>query len=185
RLSDGNISSSCPVLGGRKEIPMSSLRWLTASAVLLLGCAHQNAATRQAAASPAPSGSAYGAPASSTSEAAPAATCDAIRVHFAFDSAAIEESERAMLARAGDCLEADAKLHVVIEGNADERGTVEYNIALGQRRADAVSSYLERLGVTPLQLRTISYGKERPLCTDHNEACWAQNRRAAVKPQLR
>jgi peptidoglycan-associated lipoprotein len=75
-------------------------------------------------------------------------------------------------------------LHVLIEGNADERGTEEWNIALGDKRATAVAEYLQRLGVSQPQLKTVSYGKERPLCEEHNEECWSKNRRAAVRPQL-
>ena len=71
---------------------------------------------------------------------------------------------------------------VRIEGNCDERGTVEYNLALGQRRADSTKSYLIGLGVDGALLSTVSYGKERPLCTEHNEECWAQNRRAHIEP---
>lgn len=87
--------------------------------------------------------------------------------------------------RRGSCLRREQGLRVVIEGNADERGTVEYNIALGQRRADAVRQYLEELGVSPAQVRTVSYGEERPMCTEHSEDCWAKNRRAALVPPSR
>ena len=66
---------------------------------------------------------------------------------------------------------------VKIEGHADERGTREYNLALGERRAQAVMDYLVALGVDPKRLKTISYGKERPTCTEAAEACWSRNRR--------
>ena len=72
-------------------------------------------------------------------------------------------------------------MHVTIEGNADERGTDEYNLALGDQRATSVARYLKALGASPTQLKTVSYGKEKPLCTEHDEECWAKNRRAAVK----
>lgn len=85
--------------------------------------------------------------------------------------------------RMARCLKADHALHVTIEGNADERGTQEYNLALGDQRANAVARYLELLGVSAAQLRTVSFGKEQPLCMEHEEGCWAQNRRAAIKPQ--
>jgi peptidoglycan-associated lipoprotein len=65
-----------------------------------------------------------------------------------------------------------------IEGHCDERGTNEYNIALGQRRASAAKDYIVSLGVEDSRLRTISYGEERPFCTESNEGCWQQNRRA-------
>jgi len=67
---------------------------------------------------------------------------------------------------------------VLIEGHADERGTAEYNLALGERRAGAVMSYLIERGVRATRLVSISYGKERPICTEHDETCWARNRRA-------
>ena len=111
------------------------------------------------------------------------ADCGEIRVHFPFDSTVIEEEDRPQLASAGDCLLAQEKTRVVIQGNADERGTVEYNIALGQRRADAVREYLERMGIPDGLVSTVSYGEERPLCHEHNEECWQRNRNAAVVPQ--
>ncbi len=70
---------------------------------------------------------------------------------------------------------------VEIQGNCDERGTVEYNLSLGQKRADAVKDYLVNLGVSPDRLKTISYGKERPVDTGHNEAAWAKNRRCEFR----
>ena len=68
-------------------------------------------------------------------------------------------------------------LRISIQGHADERGSVEYNLALGERRARAAYDYLVSLGVAPDRLKTVSYGKEIPLCTDSNETCWARNRR--------
>jgi peptidoglycan-associated lipoprotein len=111
------------------------------------------------------------------------AECAQLRVHFDFDKSDIKDDDRAGLERIGRCLRADQALRVTIEGNADERGTEEYNIALGQRRASVVDEYIQRLGVSGAQLKTVSYGFERPVCTQHNEQCWAKNRRAAVKPQ--
>jgi peptidoglycan-associated lipoprotein len=81
----------------------------------------------------------------------------------------------------GRCLKADHALHVAIEGNADERGTEDWNLALGDKRASAVEDYLERLGVSTAQLKKATFGKDHPLCTQHNEECWAKNRRAALK----
>jgi peptidoglycan-associated lipoprotein len=108
--------------------------------------------------------------------------CKGIRVHFEFNNAALAEGDKTALGRSARCLKADHDLHVTIEGNADERGTEEYNLALGDKRATAVSGYLQSLGASDSQLKTVSYGKENPLCTEHDEACWAKNRRAAVKP---
>ena len=100
-----------------------------------------------------------------------------------FNVAQIHEDDTAKLERIGRCLRADHALHVVIEGNADERGTEEWNLALGDKRATAVETYLERLGASAAQLKTVTYGKDRPLCSEHNESCWAKNRRAEVKPK--
>lgn len=111
------------------------------------------------------------------------AECSAVRVHFDFNDAQLKSSETDTLQRMAACLKADSRLHVTIEGNADERGTEEWNLALGDKRATAVAEYLERLGVSSDQLRTVTFGKEHPLCSQHNEECWAKNRRAAVKPK--
>jgi peptidoglycan-associated lipoprotein len=108
------------------------------------------------------------------------AACNEVRIGFAFDSSEIDPGERPALERSARCLKADRALHVRVEGNADERGTEEYNLALGDRRATQVAKYLGDLGVSQAQLKTVSYGKERPLCVEHDEACWAKNRRADV-----
>jgi peptidoglycan-associated lipoprotein len=108
--------------------------------------------------------------------------CGVTRVHFDYDRADLHPGELVKLTRMARCLEADQRIHVLVEGNADERGTVEYNLALGDRRASAVERYLEGLGVGRLQLSTVTYGKEMPLCTEHGESCWSQNRRAALVP---
>ena len=108
--------------------------------------------------------------------------CSVSRVHFDFDSSVLREDDLTTLRRMARCLKAKARTHLTIEGNADERGTAEYNLLLGQRRAVAVEKYLETLGVDSEQVRTISYGYEKPLCAAHNEECWQQNRRAALKP---
>jgi peptidoglycan-associated lipoprotein len=109
--------------------------------------------------------------------------CSTVRIHFDFNQSEIHPDETGKLQRMGRCLKADHALHVTIEGNADERGTEEWNLALGDKRATAVENYLQRLGVSTAQLRTVTYGKDRPLCTEHNEECWAKNRRAALKPK--
>ena len=111
------------------------------------------------------------------------AECSTMRVHFDFNAAELHEEDAAKLQRMGRCLKTLHALHVTIEGNADERGTEEWNLALGDKRASAVESYLERLGVSQEQLKTVTYGKDRPLCTQHNEECWSKNRRAALKPK--
>jgi peptidoglycan-associated lipoprotein len=108
------------------------------------------------------------------------AECTQVRIHFPFNSSELDPTETSALQRSARCLKADSALHVTIEGNADERGTEEYNLALGDRRASTVMKYLESLGSSEAQLRTVSYGKEHPLCTEHDEACWAKNRRAEL-----
>jgi peptidoglycan-associated lipoprotein len=109
------------------------------------------------------------------------AECTNVRVHFPFNSDEIDAADKPQLDRSARCLKADHALHVTIEGNADERGTEEYNMALGDRRARAVAAYLQSLGASQSQVATVSYGKENPECKEHDEACWAKNRRAALK----
>ncbi len=98
-------------------------------------------------------------------------------VYFNLDEASLSDEARASLARNADLLRAQAQFSVTIEGHADERGTNEYNLSLGERRANAVRDYLGSLGVEAGRLRTISYGEERPVCTATEESCWSQNRR--------
>ncbi|HEX6838275.1 MAG TPA: peptidoglycan-associated lipoprotein Pal [Polyangia bacterium] len=109
------------------------------------------------------------------------AECTNVRVHFPFNSDEIDAADKPQLDRSARCLKADHSLHVTIEGNADERGTEEYNMALGDRRARSVAGYLQSLGASQAQVATVSYGKENPECQEHDEACWARNRRAALK----
>lgn len=99
-------------------------------------------------------------------------------VFFDYDKADIRESERATLTKNAEALKRFDFLRVTVEGHCDERGTVEYNLALGERRARAAYDYLVSLGVPAARLKTVSYGKEVPVCTDANEACWQKNRRA-------
>ena len=98
-------------------------------------------------------------------------------VYFNYDEASLSDDTRAKLARNADLLKT-TQLMVTIEGHADDRGTNEYNLALGDRRANAVRDYLTSLGVDGSRLRTLSYGEERPVCTEVDESCWSQNRRA-------
>jgi len=109
------------------------------------------------------------------------AECTNVHVHFPFNSDEIDAADKPQLERSARCLKAEHSLHVTIEGNADERGTEEYNMALGDRRARSVASYLGSLGASQQQVATVSYGKENPECKEHDEACWAKNRRAALK----
>ncbi len=97
---------------------------------------------------------------------------------FDYDKADIRPDAKDALNADADFLRKWPTLKVTIEGHCDERGTREYNMALGQRRAGAAKEYLVSLGVEASRMQTISYGKERPFCTDHNEDCWQKNRRA-------
>ena len=99
-------------------------------------------------------------------------------INFAFDKSTIEPNAREMLKKIADWMLKNKGYALVIEGHCDERGTVEYNRALGQRRADAAMKYLADLGVDKANISTLSYGKERPLDPGHNEDAWARNRRA-------
>ena len=100
------------------------------------------------------------------------------RVFFSFDKSNLDDSARAALQKQAAWLSRYRAVTVAIQGNADERGTREYNLALGARRAAAVKDYLASLGLTAGRMTTISFGKERPVCVESNEACWSQNRRA-------
>ena len=98
-------------------------------------------------------------------------------VHFDYDRYDIMDSDRAVLQRQAAWLGKYPSVRVTVEGLCDERGTREYNLALGDRRAYAVKEFLVSLGVDANRLQTKSYGKERPVCTESDESCWAQNRR--------
>ena len=99
-------------------------------------------------------------------------------VYFNYDESNLSDEAREKLARNADVLKGQPQFQITIEGHCDERGTSEYNLALGERRANAVRDYLGSLGVAPARMRTLSYGKERPVCTQNEESCWSQNRRA-------
>jgi peptidoglycan-associated lipoprotein len=99
-------------------------------------------------------------------------------IHFDLDSAVLTEQARATLERHAVWLQTRRDVQVTIEGHCDQRGTVEYNLALGEQRARAAWDYLVSLGVAPDRLRTVSYGKERPLDPRNTEEAWAVNRRA-------
>jgi peptidoglycan-associated lipoprotein len=101
----------------------------------------------------------------------------AYTVHFKFDSAVVQDSEQANVASVAERLKADASAKLLIEGHCDERGTGEYNRSLGERRALALREALAKIGVDAARIRTISYGKDRPVDPAHNEAAWAKNRR--------
>ena len=103
------------------------------------------------------------------------------RVFFGYDRYDLTEEARTTLNAQAAWLQRFPNLNVTIEGHADERGTREYNLALGERRANSVKNYLVSMGVNAGRLNTISYGKERPAVPGSNETAWAQNRRGVTK----
>jgi peptidoglycan-associated lipoprotein len=98
-------------------------------------------------------------------------------IHFGYNDSSINEQDGSVLKSNASWLQAHPQTKVQVEGYCDERGSEEYNIALGAKRAQAGKDYLETLGISSTRMSTISYGKELPLCTDHDESCWSQNRR--------
>jgi len=100
------------------------------------------------------------------------------RAYFAFDQYSLDSTARATLDKQAAWMQSNPAVNITIEGHCDERGTREYNLGLGERRANAVKDYLVALGVNPSRIKTISYGKERPRALGSTEAAWAQNRRS-------
>ena len=99
---------------------------------------------------------------------------------FDFDKSAVKDADKPMVQAHGQYLAANAARKVVVEGNADERGSSEYNLALGNRRAESVKKMLIVSGAKADQISTASFGEEKPRATGHNEAAWSQNRRADI-----
>lgn len=99
---------------------------------------------------------------------------------FDYDSYALREDARAALDKNAGLLRSNAGVNVTVEGHCDERGTAEYNLALGEKRAQAARDYLVAAGIQAGRLQTVSYGKERPVDMGHDEAAWAKNRRAQL-----
>jgi len=137
-------------------------------------------ASAPAAAAPAPAAAAPARPAAATpprpSEFSESPNLKDI--HFDFDKYDIRPGDATILDANGAWLKQAASNLVLIEGHADERGTNEYNLALGERRAKATMNYLVSQGIQASRMTIISYGEERPACTDKNESCWSKNRRA-------
>jgi peptidoglycan-associated lipoprotein len=97
---------------------------------------------------------------------------------FDLDKSDLRPDARDALTKDAEFLRSYPDIRISIEGHCDERGSTEYNLGLGERRADAAKNYLVSLGIQAGRIDTVSWGKERPFCTEHNEACWQQNRRA-------
>jgi peptidoglycan-associated lipoprotein len=183
------------------------LSTLLVAAVVLSGCAKRPATTQAAA--PAPTGSATttaatpapapvqsAPPTAATTTPAPSTTArpavqdfaavpELADVFFDFDKYDIRPGDAKTLDANASWLKSNPNHLMLIEGHCDERGTNEYNLALGERRAKSTMNYLVSQGVQANRITIISYGEERPQCTEHNEACWAKNRRAhfLVKPR--
>jgi peptidoglycan-associated lipoprotein len=136
-----------------------------------------SASAAPAASAPAPQAAAPAAPAPS---AASDEACSLVRVRFAFDSAILDSEAQRLLRDDADCLAKRRPAALLIEGHCDERGTTEYNIALGARRADAVKKYLAALGVNAA-IDSVSFGKEIPLVSGSEDSAWSQNRRAEMR----
>ena len=135
------------------------------------------------------SSSSSGSSSSSSASSSPAAGADSAAdklasigntVYFSYDSSGLDGNSQATLYRQAAFLNGNPSLTVTIEGHCDERGTREYNLALGERRAAAARDYLLAQGVDPARIKVISYGKERPSMAGSNDASWAKNRRAAT-----
>jgi peptidoglycan-associated lipoprotein len=97
---------------------------------------------------------------------------------FDLDKSDLREDARVALTKDAEFLRSYPQVRVSLEGHCDERGSTEYNLGLGQRRAEAAKNFLISLGISADRMETTSWGKERPFCTEHDEACWQQNRRA-------
>jgi len=149
--------------------------------LFMVGC--QKKAVTQAKApgsAPAPAPAPAKAPEKAPTPVAPADTSGMIMaedIHFGFDKSILNPAAQDNLMRKAAWMRANPAVTVTIEGHADERGTNEYNLALGDRRADSAKAFLVDLGIAASRLTTISYGEERPLCMQQTEECWAKNRR--------
>jgi peptidoglycan-associated lipoprotein len=110
-----------------------------------------------------------------------ATSCPDVRIHFETDKSEIPSEDKAYLDRAASCLKQNERLHVILEGRADKRGTQAYNQALSERRAEAVEAYLTAQGVSAAQLSTVGFGKDRPVCASSDAECLARNRQTAIR----
>jgi len=157
------------------------------SSLIVSGCARKPVAVTEPAPQPAPvevvapaepvAAAVTEIPATATLSVSNGSSLETIS--FAYDSSVLQETARQALQRNADWLQANPSVNVTIEGHCDERGAGEYNLALGEQRAQAVKTYLVNLGVQAERLNTISFGEEAPLDPGHDETAWAKNRRAA------
>lgn len=105
-------------------------------------------------------------------------------IYFDTDQSSLRSDARDILQKNAQALTTHKDWEVLVEGHCDERGTTEYNLGLGQRRAASIRQYYMSLGITGSRIATISYGKEKPICSEHNEDCWSKNRRGATKVRI-
>ncbi len=103
-------------------------------------------------------------------------------VYYAFDKSDLDAKSRGTLEKVAGCIKSSGVKSIAVEGNCDERGTTEYNLHLGERRAESAKKYLGNLGVDRASMQTNRFGKEKPVCSEHSEDCWAKNRRGDVRP---
>jgi len=173
--------------------PLSGVYLFFIALFLLVGCSQETASKPPEAAVPQKVAAAQKPPASAPSKPAQVSSLEALQkgtlgkgadqgplrdVNFDFDRSDLSPAARDILKGHAAWLKANSPATVQVEGHCDERGTNEYNLALGAKRAESVKRYLVDLGISPTTLTTISYGEELPLCKEQNEACWAKNRRA-------
>jgi peptidoglycan-associated lipoprotein len=153
------------------------------SVALMLGACSTSKPVNEA---PPPMSSGASAPSESSSSTIVPGSAEDLRVnvgdtvHFGYNSYSVEDSDKQTLQRQATWLQKYPSIRVSVEGDCDERGTREYNLALGARRANAVKEYLVSLGISSQRVETVSYGKEHPVCSDSTEDCWAQNRRGVT-----
>jgi peptidoglycan-associated lipoprotein len=167
-----------------------SLGLVLAAALVLSACSAKKPQT--AAGSPAASSSTAATPVAAPTTSQPSVAGDEILAgdlatlnrkgylkdaFFDYDRAELRDDARASLAADAQWLKKYPSAKILIEGHCDERGTEEYNVALGDRRANATREYLGSLGISASRVATVSYGKERPFCSQETEDCWQQNRR--------
>jgi peptidoglycan-associated lipoprotein len=157
---------------------LTALSFLVTLAPLVSGCAHTKPSQAKNAVEVTPAAQV----AREDAAAASAQPCGTVYAHFELDSAAIQANDNPALEGAVACLRSDRDAKIIVEGNTDERGTEEYNLALGERRAATIAMYLKAMGASAAQVHTVSYGENRPVCREHNEGCWAKNRRTAIGP---
>ena len=158
---------------------MKVLNVVAVSLLLLGGCAGQEAVKPETAndgrSTATTTGSATGAQPNSAES-----LLNQRNAYFAYDSTSIDADARALIKAHAQHLTKQPNVAVSLDGHCDERGTREYNLRLGERRAQAVANLMQAMGVASKRISINSFGKEKPVCSDHDEACWQKNRRVEV-----